>query len=158
MQVEIDVPKMQLESGDLENIIKNLWKCNDSAITLCSFQASFGVLGTKWVLYLHSLDFRELKILEFFWDFLGKQNLCSTLALIHIKMSNEPKITTNNGILVFFFICWDVFFYYYRRHLVVLGQGLSSDNPQVVLTFCSLNLMAPKFTCLNLHKVVYQVS
>jgi hypothetical protein len=37
MQVEIDVPKMQLKSGDLENIIKILWKCNDSAITLCSF-------------------------------------------------------------------------------------------------------------------------
>jgi hypothetical protein len=29
-----------------------------------------------------------------------KQNLCSTLAVIHIKTSNEPFITTNNGILV----------------------------------------------------------
>ncbi len=69
-------------------------------------------------------------------------------------MSNEPKITTNNGILVFLHLLGR-FFLNYLRHFMVLGQGLSFGDSQVVLTFCSSNLMAFKFTYLQLHKVVY---
>jgi hypothetical protein len=54
-----------------------------------------------------------------YWIF-RKQNLCSTSTLIHIKMFNEPKITTKNGILVSLsFVA--IFFPNYRRHFIVLG-------------------------------------
>jgi len=43
------------------------------------------------------LDFQKLRIIGFF----KKQTLCSTSALIHIKMFNEPKIIAKNGILVY---------------------------------------------------------
>jgi hypothetical protein len=38
--------------------------------------------------------------IKVFSRFFSKQNLCSTLTLIHIKKSIELEITTKNGILV----------------------------------------------------------
>ncbi len=55
----------------------------------------------------------------------------------------------------FSFNCWDIFFSYYHRHLVVLGSSLSFNNSQVVLSLCSLNLVAPRLTYLELQRVVY---
>jgi hypothetical protein len=88
--------------------------------------------------------------------FFNNQLLCSTLALIHIKKSIEPKIIAKNGILVSPSIV-GMYFFYYHRHLVVSGLGISFNDSQVVLTFCSLNLVAPRFACLELHIVVYWV-
>jgi len=84
-----------------------------------------------------------------------RQNLCSTLALIHIKMFNEPKKLQR---MVFWFQLLRCFFLYYCRHFVVLRQCLSFGDSQVVLTFCSLNLVAPRFTYFELHRVIYWVS
>jgi hypothetical protein len=91
-------------------------------------------------------------------DFLGffnKQLLCSTSTLIHIKKSIKPQIIANNGILVSPSIVGTFYFFYYCGHLVVSGTCLSFDDSQVVLSLCSLNLVAPKLNCLELHKVVY---
>jgi hypothetical protein len=72
-------------------------------------------------------------------------------------MYNEPKIIMKNGILVSpSFV--GAFFFNYHRHLVVSRQGLSSNDSQIVLTFCSLNLVAPKLAYPKLHKIVYWVS
>jgi hypothetical protein len=46
-------------------------------------------------------------------------------------------------------------FFYYHTHLVVSGPGLSFNDSQVVLSFCSLNIVAPRFTYLELHRIIY---
>jgi hypothetical protein len=86
--------------------------------------------------------------------FFNKQLLCSTLTLIHIKKSIEPQITAKKGILVSPSIV-GMSFFYYRKKFIVSRMGLSFNNSQVVLTLCSLNLMAPKLAYLELHIVVY---
>ncbi len=105
--------------------------------------ASFGVQGIK----------------SFGWisEFSKKQPLCSTLALIHIKKFIEPQIIEKKGILVSCLVVGMSFFFNYHRHLMVSGLGLSFDDSQAVFTFCSLNLVAPKLACLELHRVVYWV-
>jgi hypothetical protein len=68
------------------------------------------------------LDFGNLKILEELLEFLGRKDLCSTLTLIHIKMSNEPKIITNSGILVSSSFV-GMSFSKYHRHFMVLRHA-----------------------------------
>jgi hypothetical protein len=46
------------------------------------------------------------------------------------------------------------FFFYYCRYILVSRQGLSSNDSQVVLTFCFFILVAPMLTCSKLHRVV----
>ncbi len=126
-------------------------------------QASFGVPRINWVLYMHPLEFQGLNgyCICVLWSskniknlgFFKKQFLCSTLAVIHIKKSIEPKITIKNGILVFpsfvetsfFFTIVDISWFH----------GLAyHHNSQVILTVCSLNLVAPQLTCLKLHRII----
>ncbi len=66
---------------------------------------------------------RMKKISRFF----KKRSLCSTLVVIHIKKSIEPKITIKINILVSpSFV--NMYFFDYHRHLMVLRLGLSFDN------------------------------
>jgi hypothetical protein len=45
-----------------------------------------------------------------------------------------------------------------HTRFMVLGPTLSSNDSLVVLKFCSLNLVAIKLACLELHKIVFGVS
>jgi hypothetical protein len=73
------------------------------------------------------------------------------------QKSIEPQITTKNGILVAHSIVGMSFFFYYRTHLMVLGLDLSFDDSQVVLSLCSLNIVAPRLAYLELHRIIYWV-
>jgi hypothetical protein len=68
-------------------------------------------------------------------------------------MFNEQKINAKNGILVSSSIVGTFIFPNYHRHFMVSMQDLSSNDSHVVLTFCSLNLVAHVFACLKLHRV-----
>jgi len=119
---------------------------------ICILWSSKDWMGIAYV----SFGIQGIKNYGWINGFPNKQPLCSTLALIHIKKFIEPQITIKNGILVFSFNSWDVFFFNYRRHFMVLRLGLSFDISHV-LTFCSLNLVAPKLACLELYKIIYWV-
>jgi len=57
----------------------------------------------------------------------------------------------------FSFNCWFVISFNYHTHFMVLGLTLF-DNSLVVLKLCFLNLVATKFTYLELHRVIFGVS
>ncbi len=90
-----------------------------------------------------------------FSRFFNKQLLCSTLALIHIKKSIKPQITAKNGILFFPSIVGTSFFFTIIDILWFQGRAYHSTIHKLFLSLCSLNLVAPRLTYLELHKVVY---
>ncbi len=98
----------------------------------------------QWLLVIFFMTFC-FNISSF--DFFNNQFQCSTSTNIHLNICIVPQFTTNNGI-----------FFDYHTCLVVLGPTLSSYNSLVVLKLCSLNLVATRFACLELHKIVFTVS
>jgi hypothetical protein len=142
---------------------------NDNAIIVCGFYKHFlefqGLIGYYICIFWSSKDWMGI-VYAFFWVIgiknfgwiLGffKKQLCSTLALIHIKKFTKPLITAKNGILVSPLVV-GTFFSDYYKHLVGSGPSLSFDYSQVVLTLCSLKLLAPMFACLELYRFIYWV-
>jgi hypothetical protein len=89
------------------------------------------------------------------FDFVNNQFQCPTSTTIQFNICIVPQFITINGILLSPLIV-DPFFFDYHTHIVVLGLALSSTNSLVVLKLCSLNHVATRFACLELH--IFEVS
>jgi hypothetical protein len=116
---------------------------------LGTIYASFGIPRIEWVLYMCPLEFWKIQ------DFSTSN---SYVQLQPYFISKKIYLTTNycqEWHFGFSFNCLHGFFFKCCRHLVVLGSGLSFDDSQVNLTLCSLNLVAPEFTYLELYWLIY---
>jgi len=128
----------------------------NSSDWLSTIYASFGVLGIKWVCICVLQSSRNQEFWMNYWIFQ------EATSMFNFNPNSYQKVywTTNyckEWYFGFSFNCWDVFFFNYCKQLLVLGLGLSSNDSQVVLTFCSLSLVAPKLTYLEVHRIVYWV-